>query len=55
MLSGPSGRCPLWVISGHFAVQSLCPLYPQWRTFVGAVEMPVCAIEREPNGLITLT
>jgi hypothetical protein len=21
-------KCPLWVISGHFAVQSLCPLYP---------------------------
>src|SRR5262249_10874074 len=22
-----------WVISGHFAVQSPCPLYPQKRTF----------------------
>jgi hypothetical protein len=23
--------CPLWVISGHFAVQSPCPLYPESR------------------------
>ena len=32
-------RCPLWVISRHFAVQSACPLYPQKRTFGAAVEM----------------
>jgi len=25
-------RCPLWVISGHFAVQSPCPLYLRKRT-----------------------
>src|SRR5262245_59772077 len=24
--------CPLWVISGHLALQSPCPLYPQKRT-----------------------
>ena len=27
--------CPLWIISGHFAVQSPCPLYPQKRTRIG--------------------
>ncbi|MGC1901719.1 MAG: hypothetical protein WA716_23885, partial [Pseudolabrys sp.] len=32
-------RCPLWVISGHFAVQSPCPLYPQKLTFVRATGM----------------
>jgi hypothetical protein len=26
-------QCPLWVISGHSAVQSPCPLYPRKRTF----------------------
>jgi len=29
-------QCPLWVISGHFATQSRCPLYPRTRTFGGA-------------------
>src|SRR5262245_36833579 len=29
--------CPLWVISGHFAVQSPCPLYPRKRTFGSAI------------------
>ena len=24
---------PLWAISGTFAPQKVCPLYPQWRTF----------------------
>jgi hypothetical protein len=32
-------QCPLWVISGHFPVQSSCPLYPKKRTFFGSVEM----------------
>src|SRR5262249_38733085 len=26
------GRRPPWVTSGHFAVQSACPLYPRKRT-----------------------
>jgi hypothetical protein len=30
---GEDIRCPLRVISGHFAVQSACPLYPRKRTF----------------------
>jgi hypothetical protein len=30
---------PLWVISGHWAVQSPCPLYPQKRTFAATVGM----------------
>src|SRR5262245_7119796 len=24
-------QCPLWVISGHFALQSQCPVYPRKR------------------------
>jgi hypothetical protein len=24
-------NCPLWVVSGHFAAQSSCPLYPRKR------------------------
>ena len=33
-LEGVAGdaECPLWVISGHFALQSSCPLYPRKRT-----------------------
>jgi hypothetical protein len=27
------GQCPLWVISGHFAMRERCPLYPQQQTF----------------------
>ena len=30
---------PLWVISGHSAVQLSCPLYPQKRTLVSATRM----------------
>jgi len=33
--------CPLWVISGHFALHSPCPLYTQERTF--AVHQPMSA------------
>src|SRR5262249_19064972 len=33
--------CPLWVISGHLAVQSSCQLYPQKRTC--AVQLGVSA------------
>ena len=29
-------RCPLWVISGQFAMQSACPLYPRKRTCAAA-------------------
>src|SRR5262245_43081101 len=33
-----------WVISGHFAVQSPCPLYPQKQTLFGAnVKCPLRA------------
>src|SRR5262249_18624927 len=32
-------QCPLWVISGHFAVQSPCPLYPQKRTFERQIKL----------------
>jgi hypothetical protein len=34
--------CPLWVISGHFAVQLPCPLYPRKRT---------CALQRGMSAL----
>jgi hypothetical protein len=30
---------PLWVISGHFAAQTLCPLYPQKQTLIGATRL----------------
>jgi hypothetical protein len=29
---GNQTQCPLRVISGHFALQKSCPLYPQKRT-----------------------
>jgi hypothetical protein len=32
-------RCPLWVISGHFAAQTSCPLYPRKRTLIGDLGM----------------
>ena len=28
-------QCPLWVISGHFAMSKPCPLYPRKRTLAG--------------------
>ncbi len=28
------GQCPLWVISGHCARRSRCPLYPRKRTSI---------------------
>jgi hypothetical protein len=34
--------CPLWAISGHFAVQLSCPLYPRKRT--GAVQLRMSAL-----------
>jgi len=34
-------QCPLWVICGHLAVQSSCPLYPRNRTC--AVQLGVSA------------
>ncbi|MGC1867918.1 MAG: hypothetical protein WA720_17345, partial [Pseudolabrys sp.] len=35
--------CPLWVISGYFAVKLLCPLYPQKRTCAVQLGMsPLC-------------
>jgi hypothetical protein len=27
-----ASQCPLWVISGHFAMRKPCPLYPRKRT-----------------------
>src|SRR5262249_27453575 len=32
-------QCPLWFISGHFAVQSPCSLYPQKRTFERQIKL----------------
>jgi hypothetical protein len=29
--------CPLWATSGHFVVQSGCPLYLQEPTYIGAI------------------
>jgi hypothetical protein len=37
--TGIKGQCPLWVISGHSAMSTTCPLYPQKRTFAAAVGM----------------
>ena len=30
-------QCLLWVISRHFALQSVCPLYPRQQTFLTVV------------------
>src|SRR4029450_3037717 len=34
-----ANACPLWVISGHFAAQSSCPLYPRKRTCAVQLQM----------------
>ena len=34
-------QCPLWVISGHFAMRERCPLYPRKRTLRDSVGMSV--------------
>src|SRR5262249_16298786 len=40
-------KCPLWVKSGHFRMSAPCPLYPQKRTFTGAVGMSAkCHVRR---------
>jgi hypothetical protein len=47
----PTGRCPLWVISGHADKSAPCPLYPLQWTFVGVGGMsekchkPTCSIQ----------
>ena len=33
------GLCPLWVISGHFAMRNPCPLYPRKRTCAAQLVM----------------
>src|SRR5262245_31062250 len=38
-LAQEEGRCPLWVISGHFALQSRCLLWPQKRHQMRHMEM----------------
>jgi hypothetical protein len=30
-------QCPLWVKSRHRGISNQCPLYPQKRTFIGAI------------------
>jgi hypothetical protein len=34
-----SRPCPLWVISGHWRVSALCPLYHRKRTLIERVGM----------------
>jgi hypothetical protein len=43
---GKGAQCPLWVISGHSAVQSPCPLYPRKRTFAVQLEMSAMGQKR---------
>ena len=38
-----SGRCPLWVISGHWRPIRRCPLYPRKRTSAEAFRCPLSA------------
>ena len=45
------GECPLWVISGHFALRKLCPLYSRKRIFgrasdVSATKSGQCRVAR---------
>ena len=44
---GSQTGCLLWVISGHFAVQSPCPFYPRKRTF-GSVATGMSAMGQYP-------
>src|SRR6516225_10752947 len=39
-------RCPLWVISGHWAKSRRCPLYPQKRTLVECSRMSALCQKR---------
>jgi hypothetical protein len=41
-----SSRCPLWVKSGHEALKSRCPLYPQKRTSNGTLRMSALCQKR---------
>jgi hypothetical protein len=39
-------QCPLWVISGHFALQLSCPLYPRKRTCAAQLGMSAMGQKR---------
>ena len=41
-----AGRCPFWVISGHFAMRTRCPLYPRKRTCAVQLGMSASLIGR---------
>src|SRR4029453_9020249 len=47
-LKGAS-RCPLWIKSRHFAMQSICPLYSRKRTF--AVQLGMSALGQKRTSL----
>ena len=38
--------CPLWVISGHFAMRADCSLYARKRTFAVQIDMSAKCLER---------
>ena len=38
-----AGPCPLWVISGHFAMRGQCPLYPRKGHRATPIQCPLCA------------
>ena len=40
-MAGAVSQCPLWVKSRHSTTSQRCPLYPQKRTWLGAVAMSV--------------
>jgi hypothetical protein len=45
-LSRTNDKCLLWVISGHFAVQWRCPLYPRKQTFGSAIGIVTADVGR---------
>ena len=45
-------RCPLWVITGHFAAFNGCLLYPRKRTSFGTAAMTVPCHKRTSAELL---
>src|SRR6516225_2374268 len=45
-------RCPLWFKTGHDALQSRCPLYPQKRTWLGTIVVSALCHKRTSGPLL---
>jgi hypothetical protein len=50
-----TSQCPLWVISGHSAEQSPCPLYPRKRAFIRAIGQSVSYPASHPLNIVFIS